>query len=70
MRPTFFNKVCNCAMGNQLHPKFSNQLHIRDEHMAGMHMLPLFRLEQYIFNCNSIELSLSTTRQKGSEGGF
>ena len=57
-------------MGNQLHPKFSNQLHIRDEHMAGMHMLPSFRLEQYIFNCNSIELSLSTTRQKGSEGEF
>ena len=57
-------------MGNQLHPKFSNQLHIRDEHMAGMHMLPLFRLEQYICNCDSIELSLSTTWQKGSEGEF
>ena len=70
MRPTFFNKVCNCAMGNQRNPKFNKQLHIGDKHMAGMHMLPLFRLEQYIFNCNSIELSLSTTRQKGSEGGF
>ena len=57
-------------MGNQLHPKFSNQLHIRDEHMAGMHMLPLFRLEQYIYNCNSKELSQSTTWQKGSEGEF
>ena len=57
-------------MENQLHPKFYYQLHIRDKHMAGMHMLPSFRLEQYIFNCNSIELSLSTTWQKGSEGEF
>ena len=57
-------------MENQPHLKFNKQLHITDKHMAGMHMLPLFRLEQYIFNCNSIELSLSTTRQKGSEGEF
>ena len=60
-------QLCN---GNQLHLKFNKQLHIRDKHMAGMHMLPLLRLEQYIFNCNSIEVSLSTTRQKGSEGEF
>ena len=57
-------------MENQLHLKFNKQLHIRDKHMDGMHMLPLFRLEQYIFNCDSIELSLSTTWQKGSEGEF